>query len=275
MGQGQRAQHLVHHVEPFAARGVLVCLLHEGVDVELSGEGLAPAASGHLHVHPLGGHDVLRAQQPGPISRQLGLAGPLEEGQPDRQHGQAREGRQRSQADQRQHRRNGAVEGMAAHDVPELVGEQDPQLIIVQQLDGGGVNHDERLIDPVCAGVEKRSLRHVQLGHRGPIECGDGLVVQVPELGKLGGPDSHRVALKEQPHAPLAAQQRQGLANHLVDTGNGAQGLKGGAIGRVLPGDGGNLREGAARALGWKGRAHGRLGLGTGALRQRRSKVSL
>jgi hypothetical protein len=44
-----------------------VRLLHEGVDIQLSAEAVAPAASGHLHIHALGDHDVLTAQETGPV----------------------------------------------------------------------------------------------------------------------------------------------------------------------------------------------------------------
>ena len=91
--------------------------------------------------------------------------------------------------------------------MPELVGEQHAKLVVVQQLDRGRVDHDERLIDAVGAGVEERRLGDVELGHDRPVEGGDDFVVQVPERGKLRRPDADRVALKEEPHAALAAQE--------------------------------------------------------------------
>ena len=88
------------------------------------------------------------------------------------------------------------------------------------------------------------------------------LGVEVPELGELRRPDPDGVALEQQPDAALAAQQGERLPDDLVHAGDGPQGLQRGAIGRVLPGDAGDLGEGLARALGGQGRAHGRLGLG-------------
>ena len=167
MGERERAQHLVDHVESFAAGRVLVRLLHEGVHVELSGEPVAPAAAGHLHVQPLRHHDVLPAQEPGPVRGQLGLPGPLEKGEPHRKHREAGEHGQRAKADHREDRRDGAVERVAAHHVAQLVREQHPQLVVVQQLDRGRVDHDERFVDAVRAGVEERRLGDVELGDFG------------------------------------------------------------------------------------------------------------
>ena len=144
MGERQRAEHLVDHVEPLAARGVLVRLLHERVDVELPGEGLAAAAAGHLHVEPLRRHDVLGAEQAGAVGGELRLPGPLEEGEPDRKHRQAGEHRQRAEADQGEDRGDGAVERVPADHVAQLVGQQHPQLVVVEQLERGRVDHDER-----------------------------------------------------------------------------------------------------------------------------------
>ena len=91
------------------------------------------------------------------------------------------EQRQRAEADQGENRGDGAVERVAAHHVAQLVGEQDPELVIVQQLERGRVEHDERLVDAVGAGVEERRLGDVELGHLGPVEGGADLDVQVPE----------------------------------------------------------------------------------------------
>ena len=63
------------------------------------------------------------------------------------------------------------------------------------------------------------------------------LGVQLPEPGELGGPDSDRVPLKQETNAPLAAEHRQDLADHLVHPGNRPQRLQSGAVGGVLPAD--------------------------------------
>ena len=241
-------------------------LLHEGVHVELPGERLAAPAAGHLHVQPLRHHDVLSAQQPGAVGGELGLPGPLEEREPHRQHREAGEHGQRAEADEREDRRDGAVERMAAQHVAQLVGEEHAQLVVVEQLDRRRVDHDERLVDAVRAGVEERRLGDVELGHVGPVEGGGDLGVQVPEPGELARPDPDGVALEQEPDAALAAEQREHLADHLVHPGHRPKRLERRPVGGVLPGDRGDLREGAAGAGGGNGRAHRSLGVGDAAL---------
>ena len=42
---------------------------------------------------------------------------------------------QRAQADQEQDRGDGAIERVAAHDVPHLVGDEHAHLVVVEQFD--------------------------------------------------------------------------------------------------------------------------------------------
>ena len=54
----------------------------------------------------------------------------------------------------------------------ELVGNENPELFLVEQLDRGGVEHDERIVDAVRAGIEERRLGDVQLRDLVPVEGG-------------------------------------------------------------------------------------------------------
>ena len=98
------------------------------------------------------------------------------------------EHRQRAEAHQRQDRGDGAIERVPAHHVTQLVGQQDAELVLVQQLERGGMEHDERIVDPVRAGVEERRLGDVQLRDVRPVEGGADLDVQLPERGNWVGP---------------------------------------------------------------------------------------
>src|SRR3982751_407048 len=125
--------------------------------------------------------------------------------------------------------------------MPELMGEQHPELVVVQQLDSGRVDHDKRGVDTIGTGVEEGRLRNVQLGDLSPIEGRGDLGMQMPELGKLRWADPDGVALEEETNAPFSAQHAEHLPDDLVDTRNAPKRLEGGAIGRVLPRDGGDL----------------------------------
>ena len=117
-----------------------------------------------------------------------------------------------------------------------LVGDEHAHLVVVEQLDRGGMQDDERLVDAVRAGVHERGLRHVELRHLGPVEGGADLGVQCPEAGILLGPDPDGIALEQQADATLAAEHGEDLLDHFLRAGNAAQGLERRAIGGVLPG---------------------------------------
>ena len=186
--------------------------------------------------------------RPGAVGGELGLARPLEDGEPDRQQRDARQERQGAETHVEQDLGDGAIERMAAHHVTHLVGQQHPELVFVEQLDGGRVHHDERIVDAVGAGVEHRRLRDVQLGHHGPVEGGADFDMERVGLGELIDAGPHGVALEQEADAALAAQDGDDLPDHVVEAGNRAQGLERGAIGGVLPGDTGDLGERDFRA---------------------------
>jgi hypothetical protein len=74
---------------------------------------------------------ILHGEQAGAIGGQLALAMPLEQRELEREERDAdREGK-RAGADREQHERDRAVRHVAAHDVPELVREQEASLVVV------------------------------------------------------------------------------------------------------------------------------------------------
>ncbi len=174
----------------------------------------------------------------------------FENGEPHRQQRDAGEQGQRAQAHVQEDLGDGPVEGVAADHVPHLVGDQGPELLLVQQLKRGGVQHDEGIVHPVGAGVEDRGLGDVQLGNPGPVEGGAGLDMDRPGPGELVGADLDRVALEQEPDAPFTAQQGQDLPHHFFESGNAAQRLESSAIRRVFPADRGDFRESPAGTRG-------------------------
>jgi hypothetical protein len=142
--------------------------------------------------------------------------------------------------------------------VTQLVAQQDAQLVVVQQGKRGGVDHDEGLVHAESARVHERRLRHEQVGPFAPIHRRQHFRVQGVQARELGGADAHRIGLEEQADAALA-QHPHDLAHHLVEAGDGPQRLEGGAVGRVLPGDGRDLGQDLAGPGGRKGGiSHGR-----------------
>ena len=148
---------------------------------------------------------------------------------------------------------------MTAHHVSHLVRDEGAHFLIVEHLQRGGVQDDEGIIHPVCPGVEDRSLGDEQLGNPGPVEGGAHLDVGAVQRGELGGTRLDRVGLEQEANAPLSAQECHDLADRFVETGNRPHGLERGAIGRVLPGDGGNFGKGTPRPGAWNRGAHRRL----------------
>ncbi len=146
---------------------------------------------------------------------------------------------------------------MAAHHVAHLVGQQHPELVLGEELERGGVDHDERMVHPVGAGVEHRRLGDVELGNLGPVEGGDVLDVEGVEPGELVGAGAHRVPLEEEPDAALPADEGDDLPDRLVEPGHGAERLQGGTVGGMLPRDARDAGEGDAGPGGGDG-GHGR-----------------
>ena len=79
-------------------------------------------------------------------------------------------------------------------------------------------------------------------------------VCSVQSRGNCVRPDAHGIALEEQPDAALAADHGEDLPDDFLGAGNAAEGLEGRAVGGVLPGDGADAGEGAARAGSGNGR---------------------
>ena len=194
-------------------------------------------------------------------SGELRLAGPLEDREPDRKERDAGENRQCGEADAQENLGDRAVECVAAHHVAHLVCQQHPELVVIQHLEGGGVDHGERVVDAVGPRVEDGRLGHVQLRYPRPVESAGDFRLQSPEFGELGGACADRVALEEQANAALAAEEPDHLAHYIIESGDGAQRLERCPVGRMLPGNGGDLGKPLAGPSGGDGR-HGRLTAG-------------
>ena len=253
MRDPEGVQHLVDDVEAFVGVHVLMCLRHEGVEIQVSvGKEPAPASARHFQVEPLGHHHILAAEEPGTVGRQLRLPAPLQEGQLDREQRNSGQHRQGPETDQRQNGGNGAVERVPADDVTELVGQQGQDFILIENFKRGRVEDDERVVDPVGAGIEDRGLRDVELGDLVPAECGAVGHMHLPEPGKLARSHADGVGLKEQADAAFTAEEGQDLSDDLVHTGNGAEGLQGRPVGRMFPRHGRDVGERAAGPRGGK-----------------------
>ena len=134
MGQRQRVQDLVDHIEALVALRVFLGLRHEGLEVELSHHVGRPHPAGHLHEQPLRRERILTAQEAGPVAGQLRFPHPFQQGQPDWQEGDSRQDRQRGEAHQQQDLGDGAIERVAAHDMPHLMRDEGPHFVVVQHL---------------------------------------------------------------------------------------------------------------------------------------------
>ncbi len=139
------------------------------------------------------------------------------------------------------------VQRVATHHVTQLVSEQGEHLVVVEQLQRPGVDHDERMVHAVGPGVDKRGLRHEQLRPVGPVERGEGVRVECVHPRELRRADAHRVRLEQEADAALA-QEADDLLDDLIEPGNGAEGLQGRPVRGVLPCDRRDLGEDLARA---------------------------
>ena len=91
---------------------------------------------------------VLHGEQAGAIGGQLALAMPLEQRELEGQQRDAEREGQGAGADREHDERDGAVRHVAAHDVPELVREQEATLVVVvEQLERSRVDDDERVLE--------------------------------------------------------------------------------------------------------------------------------
>ena len=156
MGAPQHAEDFEDPVDRPAALLELLGLREERVQVHLR----HVAAPGELQVHAQRRGRVLAREQPRAVGRQLAFAEPLEQGELDRQNGDAGEERQRGETDVEEQDQQRVIEGVPAHDVPQLVAKHVAELVVVEQLERPRLDDDERLVHPEGARVGERGLRH-------------------------------------------------------------------------------------------------------------------
>lgn len=158
---GQHVQDLQHRVAQVAARLVLLGLLQERVHVHL----VQVVAARDLHQAPHGGLEVLADQQSRAVGGQLRLAEPLA------QRGHDRHDRHVAQRDPGdpdgeggQEEQDRPVDRVPGQGVPDLVPDDRPHLLLVEQLDQARGDDDDRLVQADAHRVRHRVLVDV---HRG------------------------------------------------------------------------------------------------------------
>ena len=124
----------------------------------------------------------------------------------------------------------------------QLVADDDPQLVVIQQLDHAGIEHDEWLIDADRGRVDDRSLGDVELRNLGPVHGGRYFGEQGVQHRELGRSHAHRVGLEQQPDSPLS-QESHDLAHDFIEPRDGPERLERRAIGGMFPRDGRDLGE--------------------------------
>jgi hypothetical protein len=145
-----------------------------------------------------------------------------------------------------------AIGDVATHDVAELVREQGPQLVAGEVLDARRVDDDEGVAESDRAGVHVRRLGDVELGATLPVHRREDVGPEGVEVGTLGGADAHRVRGEEVADGALA-EDAGDLVHDLLEAGKLAQRVERGAVGGVLPGEGGDVGQdlaGHVRLLG-------------------------
>src|SRR2546426_404036 len=227
---------------------ILLRLLEERVEIHL----LHVAAARHFQEHPHRSGRILSREKARTIGRELALPIPLEQRELDGSEDDPRQEREEVHPDEHDEHEDGVVQRVTAHHVPDLVTEQDAHLVVVEQVQRAGVDHDERPVHPVGSRIHERGLRHEQLGPLRPVEGRKHIGVESVHSRELRRPNADRVGLEQQPDAAFA-QEADDLLYDLVEPGHGAQRLQRGAVGGVLPGHRRDLGEDLAWARGRQG----------------------
>src|SRR5579883_2031069 len=242
-----------------AGRLVLGCLRQELIQVDRVRAG---RTARELEVRAERGAEVLRAEQASAVAGKLGVAVPLEQGDLDREERDPRQKWQVAEPEVDEDDGDRAVRDVAAHHVPQLVGEHVALLLAVQQPQGRRVHDDEGVVESDRAGIDERRLGHVELWALRPVERRQDLAVQGVELGPLSRADPHRVRQEEVPK-PTLTEESGDLAHDLVEARNSPQGVERGTVGGVLPCE--------RRDAGERGRGHWSRCPGLGGRRERGS----
>ncbi len=227
---GQHVQDLQHGVAQVAARLVLLGLLQERVHVHL----VQMVAARDLHQAAHRGLEVLADQQTGAVRGQLRLAEPLAQRGHDRHD---RDGAQRDPGDPDgevgQEQQDGPVHGVPGQRVPDLMADDRPHLLLVEQLDEPRGHHDDRLVQADAHRVRLRVLVDVHRRDLLQVQDVTGVPQHVVEVRELLVRDAHGVGQEQQPEAPLGQQAAQRLEDG-VEPAQLAQRHQGTAVGRVL-----------------------------------------
>ena len=151
--------------------------------------------------------EVLRGQEAGAVTAELRFARPLGQGHPDGLYSESPErhpGERGGQGDHVGQQR--PVEGVTAQGVAELVSQDEAQLVVVQEVQEAGVQHDLGAVDSDGGGVVRRIGLHIQRWQGLRIEGRGSLGVQPVHLGELPLCDPH--AGTEQLHLDHALIQK-------------------------------------------------------------------
>lgn len=227
---GQHVEDLQHGVAQVAAGLVLLGLLQEGVHVHL----VQVVAARDLHQAPHRSLQVLADQQARAVGGQLRLAEPLAQRGHDRHD---RDVAQRNPGDpdgQRgQEEQDGPVDRVPGQGVPDLVPDDRPHLLLVEELDQARGDDDDRLVQADAHRVRGRVLLDVHRGDLLQVQDVAGVAQHDVQMGELPVRDAHRVGQEQQPEASLGQQAAQRLEDR-VEAAQLAQRHQRAAVGRML-----------------------------------------
>jgi hypothetical protein len=121
--------------------------------------------------------------------------------------------------------------------VPDLVPDDEPQLLVVEQVQQPGVDDDERMVGAERHRVRRRVLPDVDLRDLRHVQDVAGVAHHVVQVVELVVADADRPAEEHQPQRPLVDQPRQ-LAQDDVEPGQRAQRDQRRTVRRVFVGPG-------------------------------------
>ncbi len=203
-------------------------------------------AARDLHQPPHRGPDVLAHQQARPVGGQLRLAEPLPQRRDDRHDRQvAQRDPGDLQREARQEQQDGAVHRVPGQRVPDLVPDDRPHLLLVEQLHQPRADHDDRLVQADAHRGRLRVLRDVHRRDLLQVQDVTGVQQHVVQVRELPLGDPHRVGQEQQPEAPLRQQPAERLEDG-VEPAQPAQCDQGRAVGGVLVRARGDPREAPA-----------------------------
>ena len=117
------------------------------------------------------------------------------------------------------------------------MAEHEPQLLLVEEVNQTGVQHDERLVHPDGHRLGDRVLHHEQFRPDGGVQGVQRLGEEPVDVGELPLVDPDRRGEEQQAVLSLAEQPGQSPQDG-VEPGQRPQGHQRRTVGRVLPGPG-------------------------------------